>query len=131
MMSRIFNRRIKNVGLTRSQWQVLYLLYQDDGQTQTQLAETLSIAKPPLGKLIDRLEEDDWVERRNDKKDRRAKRVFLTPKVTPLIGPLQDIADEIGRIVTGGMSGVDRKALTRLLHIAHQNLASETDANHD
>ena len=130
-MTRIFNRRVKDVGLTRSQWQVLYLLYQHDGQTQTQLAETLTIAKPPLGKVVDRLEEDGWVERRDEPKDRRAKRVFLTEKVTPLIGPLEGIVDEIGDITTSGLSNSERKAFIKFLHIARQNLANEADANHD
>ena len=130
MATRIFNRRVKDVGLTRTQWQVLYLLYQHDGQTQTELADTLTMAKPPLGKVVDRLEEDGWVERRDEPKDRRAKRVFLTEKVTPLIGPLERIVDEIGDITTNGLSNTDREAFIKFLHAAHRNLAGEADANH-
>ena len=130
MATRIFNRRVKDVGLTRTQWQVLYLLYQHDGQTQTELADTLTMAKPPLGKVVDRLEEDGWVERRDEPKDRRAKRVFLTEKVTPLIGPLEKIVDEIADITTRGLSNTDREAFLKFLHVAHRNLAGEADANH-
>lgn len=130
MATRIFNRRVKDVGLTRTQWQVLYLLYQHDGQTQTELADTLTMAKPPLGKVVDRLEEDGWVERRDEPKDRRAKRVFLTEKVTPLIGPLEKIVDEIADITTSGLSNTDREAFLKFLHVAHRNLAAEADANH-
>ncbi len=130
MATRIFNRRVKDVGLTRAQWQVLYLLYQHDGQTQTELADTLTMAKPPLGKVVDRLEDDGWVERRDEPKDRRAKRVFLTEKVTPLIVPLEKIVDEIGDITTRGLSHTDREAFLEFLHIAHQNLAGEADASH-
>ncbi len=130
MATRIFNRRVKDVGLTRAQWQVLYLLYQHDGQTQTELAETLAMAKPPLGKVVDRLEEDGWVERRDEPKDRRAKRVFLTEKVTPLIGPLEKIVDEIADITTSGLSNTDREAFLKFLHVALRNLAAEADANH-
>ncbi len=130
MATRIFNRRVKDVGLTRVQWQVLYLLYQHDGQTQTELAETLTMAKPPLGKVVDRLEDDGWIERRDEPKDRRAKRVFLTEKVTPLIVPLEKIVDEIGDITTSGLSNTEREAFIEYLHIAHQNLAGEADASH-
>jgi len=131
MVTRIFNRRVKDMGLTRSQWQVLYLLYQHDGQTQTELAETLTMAKPPLGRVVDRLEEDGWVVRRDEPKDRRAKRVFLTQKVTPIIDPLETIVNEIGDIITSGLSNTDRKAFIKFLHVAHGNLAGEADANHD
>ncbi|MGK0224457.1 MAG: DNA-binding MarR family transcriptional regulator [Limisphaerales bacterium] len=48
---KLFNRQIKEVGLTSSQWHVVYLLYEHDGQTQTELADHLTMAKPPLGKV--------------------------------------------------------------------------------
>lgn len=127
MIARIFNRRVKAVGLTRSQWQLLYLLYSDDGQTQTQLAEGLAMAKPPLGKLVDRLEEDGWVERREDPMDRRAKRVFLTGKVDPLVDPLQALVDELGDIATRGLSKTDRDTLGALLDVVHKNLTAENE----
>ena len=131
MASRAFNRRVKAVGLTRSQWHVLYLLHEHDGQTQTEIADHLAMAKPPVGKIVDRLEEDGWIERRDDPQDRRANRVFLTEKVLPLIGPLERMVDEIGDITTRGLSKADREAFTRFLHIAHQNWTDETNANND
>ncbi len=124
MMARLFNRRVRDVGLTRSQWQALYLLNRDDGLTQTELADRLVMAKPPLGKVIDRLEEDGWVERRDDAQDRRVKRVFITRKVEPLIAPLAKIIDEIGAIATRGMSDAERHRLSDLLRRAHHNLSS-------
>ena len=131
MSTRIFNRRVKDVGLTRSQWQVLYLLYQQDGQNQTELAETLTMAKPPLGKVVDHLQKDGWVERRDDPTDRRAKRVFLTQKVAPLIGPLENIANEIADITLNGFSDIDRAAFIRSLNIVHRYLAEEAQVNRD
>ncbi len=124
MMARLFNRRVRDVGLTRSQWQALYLLNRHDGLTQTELADGLVMAKPPLGKVIDRLEKDGWVERRDDAQDRRVKRVFITQKVEPLIAPLAEIMDEIGAIATRGMSDAERHRLSDLLRRAHKNLSS-------
>ncbi len=128
MVSRLFNGQVREHGLTRSQWQLLYGLYKQDGQTQTDLAESLSMAKPPLGKIVDRLQEDGWVTRTEDPTDRRAKRVFLTDKVYPLIEPLERIVLEIGETATAGFSARDRKALTVLLERVHANL---TDAIND
>ncbi|MDH3640750.1 MAG: MarR family transcriptional regulator [Gammaproteobacteria bacterium] len=131
MVSRTFNRRVKEAGLTRSQWHVLYLLHEGDGQTQTEIAEHLAMAKPPVGKIVDRLEGDGWVERRDDPRDRRANRVFLTEKVMPLISPLESVVDEIGDITTRGLNKADREAFARFLHIAHQNWTGETGADND
>ena len=123
MVARAFNRQVKDIGLTRTQWQVLYLLYRQDGQTQTYVAEALTMAKPPLGKVIDRLEADGWVERREDANDRRAKRVYLTGKVMPLIEPLEQIVAEIGEVATSSMSAPDKSKLISLLRTARANLA--------
>ena len=131
MISRIFNRRVKDVGLTRVQWQTLYLLYSRDGLTQTELADGLAMAKPPLGKVVDRLEEEGWVERRDDPTDRRAKRVFLTEKVSPLIPQLELLVDEIGAIAMNGISQADRIALVSLLEAVHTNLTAAAESNSD
>ena len=130
LASKLFNRKIKNVGLTRSQWHLLYLLYEHDGQTQTELADHLTMAKPPLGKIVDRLEEDGWVIRKDDPQDRRAKRVFLTQKVTPLITPLEEIVDGIGDTTTRGLTEAEVLAFKGFLENAFKNLM-EADAGED
>lgn len=130
LASKLFNRQIKEVGLTRSQWHLLYLLYEQDGQTQTELADHLTMAKPPLGKIVDRLEEDGWVVRKDDPQDRRAKRVFLTDKVNPLITPLEKIVDGIGDTTTRGLTETEVLAFKGFLEIAFKNLM-EADAGED
>jgi hypothetical protein len=45
-----YDRRMKALGLTRSQWWVLTHLYRNDGVTQSELAEILEIEKPTLGR---------------------------------------------------------------------------------
>jgi len=123
MNARLFNRRVKEVGLTRTQWQVLYMLYKEGRQSQTTIANTLMMAKPPLGKVVDRLEEGGWVTRCDDKNDRRAKLVCLTPKIKPMLGSLENLVEDIGGIATKGMSLEEQEALFRLLKLVHTNLA--------
>lgn len=129
MIARIFNRRMKESGLTRSQWQVLYQLNRKDGQTQTELAELLIIAKPPLGKMVDRLESEGWVERRADAADRRAKRVFLTEKAAGLIEPLENEVHAIACCATEHFSRNELETLRSLLLKVHCNLV-DTDESH-
>ncbi|MBE9537607.1 MAG: MarR family transcriptional regulator [Proteobacteria bacterium] len=123
MAARIFNRRVKELGFTRSQWEVIYLLHENDGQTQTEIAAQLIMAKPPLGKLIDRLEKDQWLERRDDPADRRAKRVFLTPKSSPVFDPLEQVVSDIGDLATDGFSDKERREFVAMLTAAHKNLS--------
>jgi len=123
MNGRLFNRRVKDIGLTRTQWQVLYLLYSEDRQSQTAIANALMMAKPPLGKVIDRLQADGWVSRCDDPNDRRAKLVCLTSKIKPMLDSLENLLEGIGSVATKGMSVEEQKVLFRLLKTTHRNLA--------
>jgi len=125
MVARLFNRQVKEMGLTRTQWQVLYLLYMQGEQTQTNIADTLMMAKPPLGKVVERLEDGGWIKRRDDGKDRRAKLVSLTPKIQPMLNSLESLVDDIGGIATRGMSKQEAVQFYKLLKMAHANLMAE------
>jgi MarR family transcriptional regulator, transcriptional regulator for hemolysin len=125
MVARLFNRQVKDMGLTRTQWQVLYLLYMQGEQTQTNIADTLMMSKPPLGKVVERLETGGWIERRDDSKDRRAKLVCLTPKIQPMLNSLESLVDDIGGIATRGMSEQEAAQFYELLKLAHANLMAE------
>ena len=81
LMRVTYDRRMRAIGLTRSQWWVLTHLYRNDGVTQSELADILEIEKPSLGRLLDRLESNGWVRREEHAGDRRAKRVFLADEV--------------------------------------------------
>ncbi len=125
MVARLFNRQVKEMGLTRTQWQVLYLLYMQGEQSQTNIADTLMMAKPPLGKVVERLEDGGWIKRRDDGKDRRAKLVSLTPKIKPMLNHLESLVDDIGGIATRGMSEQEAAQFYELLKLAHANLMAE------
>ncbi len=97
------------MGLTRSQWMVLYLLYSEGVQSQTELAANLSIAKQPLGKVVDKLEQDGWVTRVQNKNDKREKLVTITDKVLPIISPLSEIVDKIDSLAFSNFAAEERR----------------------
>jgi len=87
-----FDRRVRDMGLTRSQWWVLNHLYRQDGMTQAELADLLELERPTLGRLLDRLEANGWIRREACGADRRAKRVFLTEEVGPSMRAMRAVA---------------------------------------
>ncbi len=91
----VFDRRIKGLGLTRSQWFLLAHLWRSDGLAQTELADILELEKATVGKTIDRLEESGWVLRKSDPSDRRVKRIYLTEKFAPYIQGLQNKSNDL------------------------------------
>jgi MarR family transcriptional regulator for hemolysin len=78
LMRTVFDRRVRDIGLTRAQWLVLTRLYRRPGASQTELASMLEIDRASAGRMIDRMERAGWVERRADQVDRRINRLFLT-----------------------------------------------------
>jgi MarR family transcriptional regulator for hemolysin len=77
----VLDQRLGQSGLSLATWRVLYHIgRRSEPVTQTQLAADLSIETPSLVRLLDRLAEDGWVERRVCSEDRRARRLYLTPR---------------------------------------------------
>ena len=52
----VFDRRVREMGLTRAQWLVLTRLYRRPGASQSELAEMLELDRASTGRMIDRME---------------------------------------------------------------------------
>jgi DNA-binding MarR family transcriptional regulator len=118
-----FDRRVKALGLTRSQWWVLNHLFRNDGATQSELADILEVEKATLGRLLDRLEQKGWVRREGDAGDRRAKRVFLTEEVEPAIKQIRAAAAELRRDALAGLSAEQQARFVDTLLTVKANLS--------
>ncbi len=122
LMRTAYDRRIRKLGLTRAQWWVLTHLYRSNGVSQTELAETLEIEKPTLGRLLDRLEAKGWVRRGHDASDRRVWRVHLTDEVEPALRTMRTIAAELRRDALAGISAAERERFVDTLLTIKGNL---------
>lgn len=98
-----FDRCLKPLNVTRSQWWVLAYLSREDGMTQTQLAEELDLGKVAIGGLIDRLEKSGLVRREADASDRRVNRVFLEPKSRQLISRMRKVSHQLNQQILAGL----------------------------
>lgn len=85
LLTRRFDARLAEMGFTRNQWLVMNTVYRNEGMRQTAIADATEIGAAPLGKVIDALQADGWLERRADLRDRRAKRLFLTRRAHHLL----------------------------------------------
>jgi MarR family transcriptional regulator, transcriptional regulator for hemolysin len=123
LMRTAFDRRMRSLGLTRSQWWVLNHLFRNDGVTQSELAEILEVEKATLGRLLDRLEQKRWVRREGDAADRRAKRVFLTEEFEPSLKAMRAAAAELRRDALAGLSAEDQTRFVDALLAVKANLS--------
>ena len=119
-----YDRRVKKLGLTRSQWWVINNLYRNDGLTQSELAETLDIERASLGRLLDRLEANGWVRREPCSLDRRAKRVRLANEVGPVMREMRTIAAELRRDAMSGFAPNEQEAFVDVLLSIKSNLVA-------
>lgn len=128
LIARIFDRRMREMGLTQMQGRVLALLRRSDGLTQTEIADTFDMQRAPLGKLVDRLEEAGFVTRRADPRDRRVKRVFMTSKSEAISSEMAALGPELFGFALDGISRARLEDTTRLLMRMKSNLMSHEAA---
>lgn len=126
LMRTMYDRRMAPLGVTRSQWWVLNHLYFHEGISQTELAAMLEIEKAALGRLLDRMEAKDWIERRPDEQDKRTKRVFLTESVQPTLQKMRDLAAVTRDEAVRTLDGSERRVLTDILRRMRDDLSGLT-----
>jgi DNA-binding MarR family transcriptional regulator len=117
-----FDRCLRPLNVTRSQWWVLAYLSREDGMTQSQLAEELDLGKVAVGGLIDRLEKTGLVRREADAADRRVNRVFLEPKSKQLIARMRKVSHQMNAQILSGLSDAKLESTATTLDAMKRNL---------
>jgi len=74
----------KNVGVTLSQWRVVSSLVLQPGLTQKEIADKMGIEGATLVPVIDKMEKEGLLKRKQDSSDRRVNRIYLTSKADSL-----------------------------------------------
>lgn len=125
LMRMHYDRRMRALGLTRSQWWVLTHLYFKDGISQTELSDVLEVERATLGRMLDRLEAKGWVERRAAPADRRIKLVYLTGEVEALLVAMRARAADMRETTLAGLGAAERELLIDLLSRVKRNLVEQ------
>jgi MarR family transcriptional regulator, transcriptional regulator for hemolysin len=126
LMRKRFDQRARGLGLTRAQWQVLAHLARHEGINQAGLAEILEIEPITLGRLIDRMEESLWVERRPDPGDRRARLLYMTAKARPVFDRMRALGETVRAEALSGLSQAERDQLMAMLAAVRSNLSDRS-----
>lgn len=129
LMRMVFDRRVRDIGLTRAQWLVLTRLYRRPGASQTELADMLEIDRASAGRMIDRMEKGHWVERRPDAVDRRVNRLFLTPEARRVHARMWAIAESTVDDALAPLSPLERARFTGLAARVKERLQSMAGAD--
>ncbi len=107
--------RLRAIGLSIPQFDLISTLTEREGATQQELAERLYVTKGNVSGLVDRLVEAGLVERRAIPGDRRSHALHLTPKGQALAqAGLKVQADYVARTL-GRLPGADVAELERIV----------------
>ncbi|MEM6841440.1 MAG: MarR family transcriptional regulator [Bacteroidota bacterium] len=108
--------------VTAEQWAILNSLWQQDGQTQQQLANLTHKNKASITHLIDNLEKRNLVQRVTHEQDRRNKMVCLTPGGIALKEPLTKVVKQTVKQLTKGLDKKELKNCRKTLKKLVENL---------
>jgi MarR family transcriptional regulator for hemolysin len=119
-----YNAMLKDLELTATQSLVILALLDEQGVIQGDLARTLGIRAVTLGGLVDRMEAKEWVERRPDANDRRAKRIWLTAKGKKLEKVIRESLDNVHKVSIKGIPKAQVSQLSDTMLSIRENLLS-------
>jgi DNA-binding MarR family transcriptional regulator len=125
LLTKRYDQRAKFLGMTRAQIQLLAYLVYHEGINQAGLAELLEIEPISLARLIDRMEQAGWVERRSDPKDRRAWLLYVTEKTKPVFAKMIEVGQDVRAEALQGLTPQERDQILELLLRVRRNLSEK------
>lgn len=123
LMRNHFDKNISTRGVTRSQWSLIVVVARNPGASQRTIADALEITEAAAGRLIEKLCSEGLLERRVDKGDKRARRVYLMPAAQPLLEILAKAGMKSEADAFAGITDEELAQFKILLGKVHANLA--------
>src|SRR3974390_1644548 len=116
------DKQAARYGITRAQWAVLAKVERNEGLKQSELAEQMEMQPITLTRLIDKLCDNGWIERRGDANDRRVNRLYLRKAARPLLGKLAGLRSELTATALEGINPADAHHMLALLDTIRENV---------
>jgi MarR family transcriptional regulator for hemolysin len=122
LLRKRFEARAADTGLSSAQWRLLFRLIRDEGVPQARLAAILDIEPISVSRLLDRMEEGGWIERRPHASDRRVRVIYATGKARDAFGDVKGMVEEIYEDAMAGLGAEARQALIASLEQIRANM---------
>jgi DNA-binding MarR family transcriptional regulator len=113
------------VDIPRGQAGLLCVVAKQDGLTQTEIAEQLSVQGATVTNMLQRLEEAGLVRRQRDLEDNRLVRVYLTEAGRQKENAINERFGSMQELIFKGISEEERLALRRWLQQIVMNITEE------
>jgi DNA-binding MarR family transcriptional regulator len=119
---------LEDLGLYHGQPRLLFALWREEGQTQSKLAERLRVRPATITKMLQRLTEAGFVERRRDAADQRVLRVYLTENGYAVQERMRRVWEQMEREALTGFDERERLLLRGFLTRIRDNFRQQMAA---
>ncbi|WP_068965826.1 MarR family transcriptional regulator [Desulfosporosinus sp. BG] len=114
-------KRLEYLNIGSGQYVFLMTLFRKGGISQEELSNHLKIDKGTTAKAIKKLEEEGYLVRNPDLRDKRAYKISLTPKALEVIPAIQAAAKDWENLITSGLSEEESSRVEQILQRMAEN----------
>lgn len=114
--------RLDELGLYQGQPWMLKMLWEHNGMTQSELADSLDRSPSTITKMVQRMERSGFVERRPDPDDERVSRVHLTDAGRQIQSDVEHIWRTFAAEAFAGFTEEERVTFYAMLQRLHRNI---------
>lgn len=115
------NKELKSYNIGSGQYIFLINLYKKDGISQEELADKLSIDKGTTARAISKLEEQGYIRRERDTKDKRAYKVYVTDRALEIKPKIIEVLTSWNHIIASDFTDEDMRMTLELLQKMSSN----------
>ena len=128
-LRRKYDSQLKDFGLTPCQFEVLMVLWEEEGILLSELGRRVSRDGPTITGVVDRMEKKLLVKRKRDSHDRRAVRVVLTSKSKGMKEQLSATKKRVLQKIAKNLSSKEITSLESVLVKMMKNMGEELLSN--
>lgn len=120
---RIFvGKGLEEYNIGQGQFMFLLELYIEDGRNQEELAEVVKMDKGTTARAIKKLEENGFIVREKDEKDKRSNKVYLTEKGKGVKDNIFFVLDQWDKKMSEQLNEEERELMVKLLKKVCSNI---------
>lgn len=123
----LMSRKMVDHGIPTAQIFCLKEIAHNDGITQRDLAEKLSVSRPTLTVMLQKMERTGLIERTSDADDQRFTRLHVSQRGAQLHESMHVALGQMVEEMAGTMTDEDKIELTRLLNLMYDNMTAAVE----
>jgi len=124
---RYLARELKPISIDVGQYPFLIAALRNPGITQEQISERLGMDRGTTARSVAALEEQGFITRETDKRDRRINHIYCTDKAQQLRDELYAISDRLHSAYMAGFSDEEKQQLGSMLLRMRDNIKHEIE----